>query len=135
MAKKVVTTLVLSIVKNKKNEFQIMRDGGMLKSFESGTMDAPMILRYAANLGRHINQIENCPIKVVDNFTKKTPCCPNCGSINVETKAWVNLKNGSTETVSTDAEDQYCSQCDSHDELDEKIIDPKVGIIVLELGM
>lgn len=131
MAKK-APPLTLNVRKNKRGDFAIMREGGCLQFFENGLMDSHMVLRYAANLGRHINKVEKRPVQVIDNFTMKAPCCPNCGSIDVETKAWLNLKSGKVETISSEAEDQYCSKCDSHDELEEKIIDPEVGIIIYQ---
>lgn len=47
--------------------------------------------------------------------------CSNCGSTNVEMKAWVNPNNDNSyvDTVSDgEAEDNYCSNCDGHYKLD-----------------
>lgn len=123
-------TLILSVTKNQRDEFSIMRDGGMLKNFEAGTMDTQMILQYAINLGQHVNKLEKRPVKVVDNFSIETACCPDCGSLNVSTKAWQNLKTGSVESISNDDDDNHCEDCDKHVELDNMVIDPKVGILI-----
>lgn len=40
--------------------------------------------------------------------------CAECGSDDVESKAWFNWKTGSIGTVSNDEEDNWCNGCDNH---------------------
>lgn len=126
--------IILSIIKNKKEEYMIMRDGGMLQVFQPETMDAQIILQYGIRLGYHLSEIEKRPVKVIDNFSKTTSCCSECGSIDVSIKAWQNFKTGSIEAISSDEEDNYCNTCEAHVTLEDKKVDSKKGIEILSIG-
>ena len=118
MKKKILPVpVIFSITRNKRNEFQILRDGGMLKSFESDLMDSQMILQLSVNLAYRTSAKEQISVKVFDNFSTETPCCPECGGIDVSTKSWKNFRTGSIEEISSDEEDNYCNACDKHIEL------------------
>lgn len=133
MAKTKKETLVLSITRNQKDEFQIIRDGGMLQSFLPTLMDSQMILQYTISLGRILRKSEKRPVRVVDNFSTTTPTCPDCGSTHVSTKAWQNFKTGSIDTISAEEDDNYCNECEKHVELFDIEINPKVGIEILSI--
>lgn len=50
--------------------------------------------------------------------TKTVFLCSNCGSDNVEMKAWVNPNtDGIGDTISSEEEDCYCNDCDGNHEL------------------
>jgi hypothetical protein len=50
--------------------------------------------------------------------TKTVFLCSNCGSDNVEMKAWVNPNTDDVgDTVSTEEEDCYCNDCEGHHKL------------------
>jgi DNA-directed RNA polymerase subunit RPC12/RpoP len=47
--------------------------------------------------------------------------CSECGSSNIEMKAWVNPNtNEIFDTISTDQEDCWCNDCEEHYALDTK---------------
>jgi hypothetical protein len=114
--------VILRITQNKKDEFQILRDGSVLRSYDKEEVEIFDMLRIATHLAINIRDSEKFPVIVFDAVTTKTPCCPNCGGINVSTKMWQNLKSGSLDSVSTEEDDNYCNDCEKHVELDEKTI-------------
>ena len=48
--------------------------------------------------------------------------CSECGSDNVETRQWLNLKTDRAESISNDVEDNWCNECQEHVELLIEII-------------
>ena len=46
--------------------------------------------------------------------TEYVHVCEECGSDDVETRMWMNLKTGHSEPISNDLEDNWCNRCEDH---------------------